>query len=182
LSVLPLKHNSRLLGRLFSPLADGSLDGIIAQLTRDHGGNVHDFGIVDISSKSVHGSYLASNVADLQTTTYFWSVNAPDQRLCFDFKNRRVRPTHYSIHAHSSHFFLRSWTFEGSTDGSSWISLAEEKDNATMNATRPIGTFSVRESGEFRFIRLRQTGKNTCGDDYLLLFAFEIFGQLFEGQ
>jgi hypothetical protein len=179
-SVSPSKLNSRLADRLFSPSTDGSLDGIIAQLTRDHGGNVHDVGIVDISAKSVRSSYFARNVADLQTTTYFSSENAPDQWLCFDFKNRQVRPTHYSIHAHSNNHYLRSWTLEGSVDGSSWISLADEKNNSTTNSTRRIGTFSVEKSAACRFIRLRQTGKSAYGNDYLILYAFEIFGELIE--
>jgi hypothetical protein len=37
---------------------DKSLDGIIAYLTRRHGGNVHDKGIVTITSKSVNGNTL----------------------------------------------------------------------------------------------------------------------------
>jgi hypothetical protein len=182
LSASPSKLNSRLVDQLFSPSGDGSLDGIIDQLTRDHGGNVHDLGIVDISAKSISGSSVGRNVADLQTTTYFHSLDAPDQWLCFDFKNRQVRPTHYSIHAHSANHYLRSWTLEGSVDGSSWISLADEKNNSTTNSTRPIGTFSVDKSADCRFIRLRQTGKSAYGADYLILFAFEIFGQLIESK
>jgi hypothetical protein len=143
---------------------------------------VHDRGIVDISAKSVYSSsYLGRNAADLQSTTLFQSLDEPDQWLCYDFKNRRVMPTHYSIHGYSNHY-LRSWTFEGSVDGSSWFSLDDQKGNSTTNSNHPIGTFSVVKSAECRFIRLRQTGKNACGNDYLLLYAFEIFGQLFESD
>jgi hypothetical protein len=94
----------------------------------------------------------------LQSTTYFCSLNAPDQRLCYDFKNRRVRPTHYSIHACFGHY-LRSWTFEGSVDGSSWFALDEQKGNSTTNSDHPIGTFSVVDGAECRFIRIRQRGE-----------------------
>jgi hypothetical protein len=38
-----------------------------------------------------------------------------------------------------------------------------------------IATFSTA-SNFYRFIRLRQTGKNARGDDYLILRAFEVFG------
>jgi hypothetical protein len=38
---------------------------------------------------------------NLLSTSYFHSLNKPNQRLCYDFKDRKVRPTHYSIQAHS---------------------------------------------------------------------------------
>jgi hypothetical protein len=158
---------------------DGSLDGIIAHLSSECGGNVHDRGIVHITSKSVlNDSYPPKLAADLQSTTYFHSIGEPGQWLCYDFKDRRVRPTHYSVHAHSNDLYLRSWVFEGSLDGSSWSLLDEQKDNSTTNSSHPIGTFSLSQSSAFRFLRLRQTGKNTQGNDYLVLFAFEIFGDL----
>jgi hypothetical protein len=182
LSVSPSIPNSRIAGQTFSPSVDGSLDGIISHLTREQGGNVHDRGIVDISSKSVDYSYVPKLAADLQSTNYFQSVNESDQWLCYDFKDRRVKPTHYSIHAHSNNWYLRSWVFEGSNDCSSWTVLDEQKNNSTTNSSHPIGTFSVLRSSECRFIRVRQTGKNAQGNDYLILFAFEIFGQLIESK
>jgi hypothetical protein len=84
------------------------------------------------------------------------------------------------MHAHSNSYYLRSWVLEGSVDGSSWVCLAEQKDNATTHSEHPIGTFAVSGSSKYRFLRLRQTGKNYRGDDLLILFAFEIFGQLSE--
>jgi hypothetical protein len=64
-------------------------------------------------------------------------------------------------------------------DGSSWITLDEQKNNSTTNSAHPIGTFAVSHSEECRFVRLRQTGKNAAGKDHLTIFAFEIFGGLF---
>jgi hypothetical protein len=49
-----------------------------------------------------------------------------------------------------------------------------------MTSAHPIGIFTVSQSDKSRFIRLRQTGKNARGDDYLILYAFELFGQLIE--
>jgi hypothetical protein len=140
---------------------------------------VHDRGIVDISSSSTASSH-AKNAADLQSTSFFHSENAAGQWLCYDFKDRRVIPTHYSIHAHSSNYYLRSWVLEGSVDGSSWVCLDDQKDNSTTNSGHPIGTFAVSVRSEWRFLRLRQTGKNANRNDNLTLFAFEIFGQLIE--
>jgi hypothetical protein len=147
-------------------------------LTREHGGNVQDRGIVDISSSSIYGSHPGKNAADLQSTSCFYSGCGAGQWLCYDFKDRWVIPTHYSIHAHSNGYYLRSWVFEGSVDGSSWVCLDEQKGNSTTNSDHPIGTFAVSDRSEWRFLRLHQTGKNAAGSDWLILFAFEIFGQL----
>jgi hypothetical protein len=167
-------------GRTFSPSQDGSLDGIIAQLTREHGGNVQDRGIVDITAKSVKSPHVPKFAADLESENCFDSTNSPDQWLCYDFRTRRVRPTHYSIQPYFSNYYLRSWVLEGSNDGSSWTVLDSQKDNSLMNLSHPIGTFAVSQSTDWRFLRLRQTGKNAKGDHYLVITAFELFGQLIE--
>jgi hypothetical protein len=162
------------------------LDGIIARLTRQCGGNLHDKGIVDISAKAVDGKlaqYHAKHVANLHDMSYFQSPNLPDQWIQYDFKNQRVRPTHYIIFAHWNSWWLRSWVLEGSLNASDgpWDELDRHDDDKTMNMEHTIGTFTVTKSGEYRFIRLRQTGKNNGGQyDYLILFAFEIFGELIE--
>jgi hypothetical protein len=184
LSVSPSIPNSRSIpksrpvGRVFSPSTDGSLDGIISHLSHEHGGNVHDRGIVSISASSICEPYAPKNAADLETETYFESQCRPDQSLCYDFMNQRLIPTHYTIRTHPNNWFLRSWTLEGSIDGSSWIQLDDQKNNATTNSGRPIGTFAIPHSSECRFIRLRQTGKNASWSDYLILQGFEVFGEL----
>jgi hypothetical protein len=179
LSVSPSLPNSRLHTPTFLPEVDGSLDGIIAHLSSEFGGNVHDQGIVNITSRSViSDSALPKLAADLQSMSHFHSQKAADQWICYDFKDWRVRPTNYSIRANSSNYFLRSWIFEGSMDGLSWSLLDDQKDNSTANSTHPIATFSISQSSAFRFLRLRQTGKNANGNDYLVLVAFEIFGDL----
>jgi hypothetical protein len=53
-------------------------------------------------------------------------------------------------------------------------------NNATTNQEHPIGTFKISTSIAYRYIRLRQTGKNVGGDHFLILYAFEIFGGLIE--
>jgi hypothetical protein len=165
---------------LFSPKCDGSLEGIISHLTAKHGGNVDERGIVAISGSTVHVSCFPRYAADLRTTNYFYSQNAPNQWLCYDFKTRKVQPTHYSIRAHSASYHLRWWVLEGSFDGSKWDEIDRHGNDTTTNDQHPIGTFEVKSSVAYQYIRLRQTGKNAGGSDHLILFAFEIFGRLIE--
>jgi hypothetical protein len=167
--------------RLFIlPKSEGSLDGIICYLTGKYEGNVSDREIVSVSSSSCHSSYPARHAVDLQTTTYFQSDNSPNQWLCYDFKHQKVQPTHYSIHAPSSNFYLRCWVLEGSLEGSTWNEIDRHTNDATTNNEHPIGTFKISNSIAYRYIRLRQTGKTANGSDSLILHGFEIFGKLIE--
>jgi hypothetical protein len=120
----------------FPMKAPQSLEGIISYLTKKHGGNVHEKGIVTITSKSVvndNGRYPLKNVADLTSDSGFNSVsdscfiskNEPGQWICWDFREMRVRPTHYTIKA----IYLKSWVVEGSLDGESWAEIDQQTNN-----------------------------------------------------
>jgi hypothetical protein len=152
---------------------------MISYLTSKYGGNVSDEGIVNVSGSTTYGSNVAKNAVDLLATSYFYSRNEPNQWLCYDFKNRKIRPTHYAFHANSGHW-LRSWIFEVSIDGSVWTELDRHTDDQTTNSSHPIGIFSVSNPCECQFVRLRQTSVSACGHHYLALHAMEIFGDLIE--
>jgi hypothetical protein len=76
---------------------DESLVGIISRLHRKCGGSVHEKEIVTVTSKSVSSNVAWNavvNVLDFSSTWSFSSKNEPNQWACWDFHNRRVRPTH----------------------------------------------------------------------------------------
>jgi serine/threonine protein kinase len=81
-------------------------DGIIAHLTMVCGGNVHDHGIVDVTSSKAKTRFAAESVVDLDAISIFWSGQGnkrddiPHSRnnwICYDFKDRSIVPTHYAI-------------------------------------------------------------------------------------
>jgi hypothetical protein len=144
----------------FVPQSDNPLSGIISYLTSQHCGNVSDRGIVTVSGSSTYSSCAAKNAVDLLSTSFFHSLNNPNQWLCYDFKDRKVRPTHYSIHAQSSNHYLRSWIFEGSIDGSTWTELDCHSNDQTTNSNHPIGAFSISSDCKYQCLRLGQTGVN----------------------
>jgi hypothetical protein len=85
LSIIPNSIDSHLWGAVSSGLMRGlvlakfnSLDGIISHRTRRHGGNVHDKGIVTITSKSFLVRAMR-NVADLTSDSRFGSGSEPGQ-------------------------------------------------------------------------------------------------------
>jgi hypothetical protein len=167
------------------------VEGIIAYLTKKHGGNVHEKGIVRITSKSVSDDpkYALTNVAHLTSgASFFESQNEPGQWVCWDFHEMRVRPTHYTIRA----WYLKSWVVEGSLGARSWFpggavqwtEIDRQTDNQDFYSENPslarTASFAVSKPAEFRFIRPTQTDKNHYGYDYPRLSAVEFFGTLSE--
>jgi hypothetical protein len=183
-------------------------DGIIAYLTRECGGNVHDHNVIEVMSGSFEtetqganphsGAYgntpdnAAKNAADMEADSHFCSAyrnpseDIPHTRnnwVCYDFKGRRIVPTHYAIRtcpggAGGSH--LKSWLVETSTDGKSWREVAREENNMELNGRKFTKTFAVAGGGECRFIRLVNIGRNQYGQSAIYISAWEIFGSLVE--
>jgi hypothetical protein len=134
----------------------------------------------------------AKNAADLEIGSHFhsayrWKKAAiPRTRnnwICYDFKERRILPTHYTIRTNGygpGYWHLKSWLVETSTDGENWPEVARQEDNKQLNGKWSIATFPVAGGGEWRFIRLVNIGRNHVGDDCIFISAWEIFGNLIE--
>jgi hypothetical protein len=154
------------------------LDGVISYLTKKHGGDVQEKGIVALTSKSADTGPLASlkDVVDLNSPFGFCSKSGPGQWVCWDFGEMRVRPTHYTIKCH----FLGSWVVEGSLDGEGWTEIDRQTDSPAFNGSEGKGTFPVSKRAGFRFLRLTQTDTDRSGRDCVQLQAVEFFGTLFE--
>jgi hypothetical protein len=135
---------------------------------------------VAIAAKSVddrHPCLIA--VVDFGTERYFWSKDEPGQWICWDFREMRVSPTHYTVWTQ----FLNTWILEGSLDGSSWMEIDRPEEFALVNGSG-MASFAALTVVECRFIRLTQTGKrvNDRGElnDKLTVRGVEFFGALFE--
>jgi hypothetical protein len=154
-------------------------DGIISYLTRKYGGNVHENGIVTISTKSIYSDTPSEDLKLLVEFTgngFFWSGNEPNQWICWDFHDVRITPSHYLLKASR----LKSWILEGSLDGQNWTELDRRRDDDEafwLGSTLP---FAVSVVAECRFVRLTQTGENHQGDHCLFVWGMELFGTLFE--
>jgi hypothetical protein len=161
------------------------LEGIISNLSSRFGGNVSDLGIVSVTSKSTCSSnFLPKNAVDLTVDSKFGSQSEPNQWLCYDFKDRRVEVRHYSIRsqfdagAGASH--PKSWVIEGSDDCENWTELDSQTNNSDLNDQNKICTWPTKIRMKSRYIRLRQTGLNHNGTDFLWISSFELFGSLME--
>jgi hypothetical protein len=182
--------------------------GIIAHLTRQWGGNVHDRHVADITPGSFQketvganphsGAYgnnldcAAKNAADLESDSRFYSAcrwapedipHTKNNWICHDFKERRIGPTHYAVRTHygiQGGLHLRSCLIETSADGKSWQEVAREDDNDQLNDTYLTGTFALARARECRFIQLVNIERNHSEEDHLAISAWEVFEGLAE--
>ena len=158
--------------------------GIIAQLTTEcEYANLHEEGIVEVTASSLLFSSLCPvrNVVELWNTPWFGSKNEPNSWICYNFKERRVAPTGYSIRT-AERSYPKSWVLEVSNDGSegSWQVVDRRENNEDLNGKNVVHKFEISAppSGGFRFIHLRLTGKNHDGNDRLDLSGLEVFGTI----
>lgn len=100
-----------------------SFHGIINKLTEEIGGNV-DKGIVSVSCSTTTTSGHCKNVTELNNLeSFYWSQNAPNQWIKYDFKNKKVHPTHYSIRSCPLNWTgndPNNWIIEESNDDINW--------------------------------------------------------------
>jgi hypothetical protein len=157
-------------------------DGIISYLTKRSGGHVIDRNIVSITASSIHHpqSWPLRDVADFSNQSFFYTKSEANSWICYYFKDMQIKVTPYSIRSRRDYdgYHLRSWTLEGSQDGLRWVKIDDQTNNTSLNSQGAISSFSISESfqSEFRIIRLRQTGKNSSGNDQLIVNAIEFFG------
>ena len=114
---------------------------------------------------------------------YFHSNAEENGWICFDFKDKKVIPTDYTIRSFPyvpNCFHPRSWVIEGSNDKYSWDIIDEKKDCPYLNGKNLVFTFNMNHKNHiaYKYIRMRLTGPNWDGSHYFGLDSFELFGQL----
>lgn len=170
----------------FSCTPTKPLDGIIAYLTKNCGGNVHERGIVNITASGFDGdAYEPKNVADLSEDTRFYSTDEENAWICYDFKDRMVIPESYSVRSFGygpGGCHLKSWVVEVSEDGVAWKEIDRRVDNNDLNDRYVTRHFQVAHVPDepVQLVRLRQIGRSHWGEYRMSFTALEVFGTLFE--
>lgn len=167
----------------FDGQENNRLKGIINYLSEKAGGNIYEKGIVDLTASSI-----ATNIkylVDLNQNIY-QSHNLPNQWVKYDFKEKKIQITHYTIYTRNDNCDggnPQNWVLEGSNSNkeNDWVILdSRQNEISTQKANKKV-TFEIKnhENNEsFRFIRFRQTGKSSNNNDYLTLTSLEFFGTL----
>ena len=160
----------------------GAFNGIVQHLRGECGGNPHEKGVISITASSNNHRHQCHQLVDYGWNSYWGTNSAPNSWVQFDFKSRRVCLSHYSLKSdgNSSHHLL-SWVLEVSDDGSTWEAV-DERNTQDLNGAYVVKTYecSKRSNRFVRFVRLRQTGKNSYNYDHLMLSEIEFFGKLRE--
>jgi hypothetical protein len=154
--------------------------GIISHFTKECGGNVHTQGVISITASSTERNQC-HHVADHDWTDYWFSQNSADSWIQFDFKNRRISPTHYTLRSdgYGGHHLLE-WSLDGSNDEKSWTNL-DRQNTQDLNGNYHVKSYSLTQSScHFRYLRLTQTGQSSSSVHYLGLSRVEFFGVLHE--
>ena len=162
------------------PYAYAPFDGIFAHLTSEVNGNLMEKGIVQISGNSADKNRESTihEIINFEWNKCWTSANEPNSYILFDFGVHQVCLTHYTIKTYlcgAGYSHLKNWVIEGSNSGQ-WYEIDRRDDNNELNGKSKVATFQVATTGDFQMIRLRQTGPNHYGDNYLILTNVEFFG------
>jgi hypothetical protein len=71
---------------------------------------------------------------------------------------------------------LKSWVLEGCGSSGKWVELDSRDDNYDLNGKNKQALFNCVFNAYCNQVRLRQTGPNHHGDDYLVITNIEFFG------
>ena len=161
-------------------------EGIIDHLTKSSGGNVSENGTVKVTSSSLNNGSV-QNVVDLHnTSSYIQFTNVLNSWIKFDFGDRKVHPTQYSIRTriNSNNHHLKNWVIEGSNtdEENDWKLLDSRQNDSFLNGAKVTHTYNISEQLDqresFRYLRLRQTGVDANNYYFGTFSALEFFGFL----
>ncbi|KAK8893873.1 hypothetical protein M9Y10_022302 [Tritrichomonas musculus] len=155
---------------------DYPFEGIISFLTDKYGGNVSITKAVAISSSGTLWN-SPSVIADFDSTDFWVSENLPDSWIAYDFKERLINITAYTIRGDNTGS-LCNWVVEGSIDKILWDELDRHENCSDLIGLYTSKSYFVDSRQEYRYIRLRQIGPDISNENYLNLCCFEVFGSL----
>jgi hypothetical protein len=138
------------------------LNGLIAFLSPQSGGNIYDLELAEI--RGSRSCQEVKNATNLARDSAFESTNLLPLSIHFDFKTMKVTPASDTIRADSpGNNPLKSWVVEASQDSKNWRSLDNGMDESDLNHEGVLATLSLRMVERLWFIQLCQTGYNHTG-------------------
>jgi hypothetical protein len=160
------------------PYADGKpFEGFFSSMRRQW---QDEPGIIEITTSD---STSPTKITDPSWHDCWYSKNRPNSWIQFDFVDHAFQLQRYTLKTFiggpaSGH--LKNWVIEGSDNLKDWEEIDRREGNADLNDRDRCCTFCCdSSSGLYRYIRLRQFGKNHCGSDFLFLGNVEFFGALY---
>lgn len=159
---------------MFTPGYENLFDGIFSYLNRLGSKNIVFSKKVKVSTTNTRSGSVAS-LFDYSNFTRESEFVADKPLIRFDFLERRIILSHYSIHIPKEGLGSpRNWTLEGSNDKKNWIRLDERNDNIFSRNQEAL--FSIDTSHE-PLQHFQLTFKN---DMQVSLTGIEFFGRIYE--
>ena len=171
--------SNRYMSDLFTYSTD-PFGGIIAHLrAQAGGGDILEKGVIDITASSNQGRCY--HLVDA-SNDWWYSRNVANSYVIFDFKSYRVSLTGYSLKSDGEGVgHLISWVVEGSDDATSkqW-QILDERQTDELDGDSLVMTYECPHKSDkfYRYLRIRQTSKNSYGSDYFKLSQIEFFGEV----
>ena len=162
-------------------------EGIIHHLQNNKSENLHDSGIIEVTSKTVSGSNYAKNAIDFDRNNYYISASQLDW-LKYDFKDQKIRPTSYSIKTRPNNDDQNpvNWCIEVSNTGGDnneeWRIIDSRTGVQSVSKRNQSDTFHIQtqltDEESYQYIRFRCTGPTSDGLFCLAISSLEYFGTI----
>ena len=157
--------------------------GIINYLCLQTGGNIYDNKTIDITADSIiSDTYHPKNLIDYENDNYYQVNNSPKAEICFDFKDKSVQLSSYSIksgYTTENVRHLRNWAVDVSNDKKTWRNVDEHFEDSSVNGKFIIKTFKTKEKSNFyRFVRFRILSVSWLNDYYSYFNNLEFYGKI----
>ena len=165
-------------------------NGILRHLSNQSKGNIHDNGLIEITSNSiVLNLFHPKNLVDYNNDNYYFSKDVSNSFVCFDFKDKSVKLSSYSIKSHNdgkNYAHLKNWVIEVSDDAKSWKIIDNQKNCSLLNGSNLVANFKIDKKDDddgkfYRYVRIRSSGNSwyQYGNHSQIYFSLiEFYGQI----
>lgn len=135
-------------------------DGIIKQLTLKARGNLHDKGIIEVTSNSINSNNHPKNLLTSDSKYYSAKNGVKNFWVLFNFKKFEIEISSYSIRSFDFPVgHIKNWVLEISNDGENFEEIDEHSNCEDLNQLLVTKTFSVKKNHFSRFVRFRHIGE-----------------------
>lgn len=181
------RYNIKELRCDYDSKSPNNLKGIIHYLTKECGGNVHEKHVVEVTASSTlnnDSNFSPKNAVDLEDSNrYFASNNSQNSWLKYDFKDKKIVPTHYTIRTRRANQIYNpsNWIIEASNDNDNWKTIDTQNNGPFLN-NNVTQNYKINrkldENEGFRYIRFKQLLNNNGGSFNLYIAGLEFFGKI----
>lgn len=158
-------------------------EGIIQHLRGPGKRNPNDTRIINETSASVLNNCYPKCALDFDSDQYFLSNDGSLDWLKYDFKDKKIRPTRYSIKTRNDQDYQNpvNWRIEVSNIGedSDWRIIDSRNGATSVSKRNQSDTFDIQTrlttEENYRYIRFRSTGNTSEGCGNLVISSLEYF-------